>query len=156
MAAVIVNSIQEQQTQIASLSGQLALLHTEGSCVTGDTMLPIKRKKKKRRKSQEFSGDGDTDDEESNDEFDYLLCRIDEIMPGDEVLSLNEFTEALEYHRINKLMDMGMQEVYEIVTKSGRTIRTTSNHPYLTLIENNKNVDYSPLTNIENFPKIKS
>src|SRR3989344_8820800 len=103
-----------------------AKLHVVGNCVTGDTLLPIKRKRKKKS----------SDDDSSEDEDDYLLCRIDEILPGDEVLSLNESTEALGYARINKLMDMGIKEVYELTTKSGRTIRTTAAHPYLTLISN--------------------
>jgi hypothetical protein len=66
--------------------------------------------------------------------YDELLCPIRDILPGDEVLSLNEATEALEYAKINKLMDMGIHRIYELTTKSGRTIRTTAAHPYLTLI----------------------
>ncbi len=110
-------------------TGPLAKLHVEASCVTGDTILPIRRRR--RRKS---NGPESEDDDEL---FDYLLCRIDEILPGDEVLSLNEFTGALQYARINKLMDMDIQEVYELTTKSGKVIRTTANHPYLTLLEDN-------------------
>ena len=56
-------------------------------------------------------------------------------------MSLNEFTGAMEYARINKLMDMGIQDVYELTTKSGKVIRTTANHPYLTMLEDN------PITN---------
>ena len=108
-------------------TGPTAKLHVVGNCVTGDTLLPIKRKRKKKT----------SDDDSSEDEDDYLLCRIDEILPGDEVLSLNESTEALGYTRINKLMDMGIKEVYELTTKSGRTIRTTAEHPYLTLLNSN-------------------
>ena len=98
-------------------------LHVLGSCVTGDTLLPIRRRRRKKSSN------------ENNDEelWDYFLCRIDEVLPGDEVLSLNEATESLRYARINKLMDMGMQEVYELTTKSGRKIQTTGEHPYLTL-----------------------
>ena len=104
----------------------LQKLHVEGNCVTGDTLLPIRRRR--RRKSNNL---------ESDEEWDYLLCRIDEVMPGDEVLSLNESTGALEHSRINKLMDMGIHEVFELTTKSGRKIRTTANHPYLVQTENN-------------------
>ena len=40
---------------------------------------------------------------------------------------------ALEYARINKLRDMGYQEVYEVTTKSGKVIKATADHPFLTL-----------------------
>ena len=86
-------------------------------------------------------------------DYDYLLCRIDEILPGDEVLSLNEGqwdrrgslsedqdntgSGTLQYARINALKDMDIREVYELTTKSGRKIRTTANHPYLVQTENN-------------------
>jgi hypothetical protein len=121
-------------------------LHVIGNCVTGDTLLPIRRKKKSKIKNQKskITGTGpdplprlaDVEGKIPADvfyEYEYLLCRIDEVLPGDEVLSLNEATEALEYARINKLMNMGHQEVYELTTKSGRKIRTTAEHPYLTL-----------------------
>ena len=130
----------------------LAKLHVEGSCVTGDTLLPIRRKKK-RRKSQDISdGDGEP---EKDDDYEYLYCRIDEVLPGDEVLSLNESTGHVEWHQIKNRMDMGVRDIYEITTKSGRKIRTTANHPYLTLLEN-EIVDNKPLTNISNYFKIKS
>ncbi|MFH1899077.1 MAG: tail fiber domain-containing protein [Patescibacteria group bacterium] len=128
-APILVKAIQEQQLQIASLSGQLApLLQVDGSCVTGDTLLPIRR----RRKS--LNGLKSEDD---NLLFDYLLCRIDEILPGDEVSSLNEFTGSLEWHKISALKDMDIKEVFELTTKSGKVIRTTAKHPYLTLLEDN-------------------
>lgn len=78
-------------------------------------------------------GDGD-DDMDSLDDFDELLCPIRDIQPDDQVLSLNEATGTLEYSKINKLMDMGIKEVYELTTKSGRIIRTTAAHPFLTLM----------------------
>ena len=59
------------------------------------------------------------------------MVRIDEIQEGDEVLSLNKNTGLVEYHLIKALADMGVKEVYELKTKSGRVIRTTGNHPYL-------------------------
>ena len=121
-------------------------LEVIGSCLTGDTLLPIRRKKK-RRKSDKNTEGGDDDPHkngymdkwlngcgETNHEeyaYDYLYCRIDEILPGDEVLSLNESTGRVEWHVINALMDMGVQEIFELKTKSGRVIRTTAKHPYL-------------------------
>ena len=132
----------------------LAKLHVSGHCVTGDTMLPIRRRRKRKK------GDGEDDDEDpasadgyGEAEWDYFLCRIDEILPGDEVLSLNEeywdtgtgdtqsedqgnvSSGALEYAHIHELMDMGIHDVYELTTKSGRKIRTTAEHPYLIKVQ---------------------
>ena len=117
-------------------TGPTAKLHVVGNCVTGDTLLQIRRRKKRSRNKLGMTG-GKPDPDEKNDEmeeklYNHLLCPISDIQPGDEVLSLNESTEALEYARINKLMDMGIKEVYELTTKSGRTIKTTAEHPYLT------------------------
>jgi hypothetical protein len=100
-------------------------LHVLGSCVTGDTLLPIRRRKKKSNSSK-------NDEEEFI--WEYLLERIDKVIPGDEVLSLNEETGEFEYAKIKNLMDMGVQEIYEITTKSGKKIKTTGEHPYLTLM----------------------
>ena len=115
-----------------------AKLHVVGNCVTGDTILRIRRRKKKPRSGGVTGGKPDPDTDKDGEElYDHLLCPISDIQRGDEVLSLNESTETLEYARINKLMDMGIKEVYELTTKSGRTIRTTAGHPYLTLISSN-------------------
>ncbi|MBI2008124.1 hypothetical protein HYS82_00515, partial [Candidatus Amesbacteria bacterium] len=138
-ALAIFNETGDQNILVASASGTnrfvitnagnvgigttnpLQKLHVEGNCVVGDTLLPIRRKRKKK-----FS-----DPDRSEDEFDYLFCRIDEVLADDEVLSLNEATQALEYARINRRMDMGIQDVFEITTKSGRRIQVTGNHPFL-------------------------
>ena len=103
-------------------------LHVVGQCVTGDTLLSIRRRKRRR---QGYDIEPEPDD---NQPWDHLLCRIDQILPGDEVLSLNFATQSLEFARINHLMDRGIKQVYELTTKSGRTIRTTAEHPYLTLV----------------------
>ncbi len=166
--------ITAQQLQISSLTNVLSVssngtvtmsgnvgtgtgtgkIHLEGQCVTGDTMLPIRRRKKK-------SGEGDEEEKDGDDAmsagdalngqgnigtgtWDYFDCRIDEVREGDEVLSMDEgqvttatsaSKSALGYARINALMDMDIKEVYEITTRSGRKIRTTSAHPYLVLEE---------------------
>ena len=167
---LLIEGIKEQQGQISLLSGQMssfasvlsvsndgtggdglngqgnfgtgtAKLHVDGQCVTGDTLLPIRRRKKRK-------GEGDKED------WDYFDCRIDEVQAGDEVLSLDEGqgtdstsdkvgTGTLGWSRINALMDMDVHDVYELTTKSGRKIRTTINHPYLTLVE--EGVEDSPI-----------
>jgi len=87
------------------------------------------RRRKRRRQGYDIEPEPD-----DNQPWDHLLCRIDQILPGDEVLSLNFATQSLEFARINHLMDRGIKQVYELTTKSGRTIRTTAEHPYLTLV----------------------
>ncbi|MEK6733118.1 MAG: hypothetical protein AABY55_05770, partial [Candidatus Omnitrophota bacterium] len=57
---------------------------------------------------------------------------IVDVKPGDYVLSLNEETQKIEPHRINGLLDMGIKPVFKLTTASGRFIKTTGNHPYLT------------------------
>jgi|GEM_PF-4771340 len=92
-----------------------------GQCVTGDTRLRRRRKKKSYRGSTSI-----------DDDYIYDEPQIIDIKPGDEVLSLNEKTGHLEWQPILALYDMGEKPVYKITTQSGKTIRTTSNHPYLT------------------------
>ena len=95
-----------------------AKLHVEGQCVTGDTLL-----KRRRRKSRK--GNGNTgEDEEWED------VRIDEIQPGDEILTLDESTGKYVVSKVNALMDMGIKSIFTLTTASGKTIRTTGNHPY--------------------------
>ncbi|MDP2913400.1 MAG: hypothetical protein Q8N91_05265, partial [Candidatus Omnitrophota bacterium] len=55
-----------------------------------------------------------------------------QIKPGEEVLSLNEKTKKLEPHKVNALLEMGVKPVYRIRTQSGKELKTTLNHPYLT------------------------
>ena len=83
-----------------------------GLCVTGDTLLPIvKAGLDKSRKAEEKP--------------------IVNVKPGDHVLSLNEESEQIEARRIMALLDMGVKPVYRLTTASGRSIKTTANHPYL-------------------------
>jgi hypothetical protein len=106
--------------QIATSTGLLALgPNALPHCVTGDTRL-----RRRRRRLGVDIGDADID-------YDYDEVRIDEVESGDEIMSLNEQTGRVEFSRVNALMNMGVQEIYELKTKSGRIIRTTSTHPYL-------------------------
>ncbi|OHA90469.1 MAG: hypothetical protein A3A31_01830 [Candidatus Zambryskibacteria bacterium RIFCSPLOWO2_01_FULL_48_25] len=112
----------------------LQKLHVEGQCVTGDTLLPIRRRRKNRKGKKENGEESLAGKAEGNigsGTWDYLMVRIADIQPGDEVLSLNKNNGLVEYHSIKGLMDMGVKKVYELKTKSGRVIRTTSTHPYL-------------------------
>ncbi|MDP3779037.1 MAG: NYN domain-containing protein, partial [bacterium] len=95
-------------------------LHVVGQCVTGDTLL--KRKQRRRRKN----ANGEWVEEEY-----FENVRIDEIEAGDEILTLDEHTGKLVVSRVNALMDMGVKEIYKLTTATGKTIRTTGNHPYL-------------------------
>ncbi|MFH0763665.1 MAG: hypothetical protein V1927_01520 [Candidatus Omnitrophota bacterium] len=76
-----------------------------GLCVTADTLLTLK---------------------------DGRQIPIVRIKAGDYVMSLNETTRLVEPHRVIGLLDMGVKPVYKLTTASGRSIKTTANHPYLT------------------------
>ena len=109
----------------ASLGGNVNIV---AQCVTGDTRLRRRRKHPK-EKGQTLKPKFPRSDLEG--EFEYDEVAIKDILAGDEVMSLDEKTGCVKYARVNGLMDMGVQEVFELVTKSGRKIRTTANHPYL-------------------------
>ncbi|MBI4117343.1 MAG: NYN domain-containing protein [Parcubacteria group bacterium] len=89
----------------------LAPFHVLGQCVTGDTRLRRRRKKK----------NGKYEDDE---------VAIKNIKPGDEIASLDEKTGKIVYRKVKGLMDMGVKPIYKLTTESGKTIRTTGNHPY--------------------------
>jgi hypothetical protein len=98
----------------------------ESQCVTGDTRL-------RRRRKRVSPAGPDADVEE---EFDEICIR--DVAAGDEIQSLDEAAGRVVYSRVNALVDMGTQEVFELVTKSGRRIRTTSNHPFLARLASKK------------------
>jgi hypothetical protein len=116
-------------------------LQVNGHCVTGDTLLPIRRRRKgKKGEKGEGEGEpdpklGNVDTETDEGEWEYLMVPIKDIQTGDEVLSLNKNNGLVEYHPIKGLMDMGVKDVYELKTRSGRVIRTTSTHPYLVKLQ---------------------
>ncbi|MBI4676482.1 MAG: hypothetical protein HY748_02745, partial [Elusimicrobia bacterium] len=84
-------------------------LHVEGLCVAGDTLIPVLRAKTSVRE-----------------------IPITEIKPGDRVFSLNEKNSQIEPHPVKGLLYIGVKPVFRLTTASGRSIRTTGNHPYLT------------------------
>jgi len=67
--------------------------------------------------------------------YNIMMLPIVDVQAGDYVLSLNEQTQRIEPHRINALLDMGIKPVYRLTTQSGRSIKTTINHPYLIRLE---------------------
>ena len=87
-------------------------LHVEGQCVTGDALLAIAKL------------------EAENWKLDTIP--IKETEAGLLVYSLNEETGTLEPRRIMGLLKRGVQPVFKLTTASGRWIKTTGNHPYLT------------------------
>ncbi|OHA12283.1 MAG: hypothetical protein A3J10_03605, partial [Candidatus Sungbacteria bacterium RIFCSPLOWO2_02_FULL_54_10] len=90
-------------------------LHVVGQCVTGDTRL----RRRKRRKG--ING-------EWIEEFDEVP--IKDIQAGDEIASLDEATGMIVWSQVNALMDMGVKPIYKITTATGKSIRTTAEHPY--------------------------
>ncbi|MBI2676678.1 MAG: hypothetical protein HYX21_01825 [Candidatus Yanofskybacteria bacterium] len=111
----------------------LAPLHVLGQCVTGDTRLRRRRRKNKKRSNLKSEKRFDLGDGNEDGYF-YDEVVIKDIQPGDEVLSLNEQTGKLEYQKVKGLMDMGVKPIFKLTTASGKTIRTTGNHPYLVRI----------------------
>ena len=93
----------------------LQKLHVEGQCVAIGTLIRRRRRKK--------NGEWEEDD-----------VPVEDIEPGDEILSLNEDTGKFEWQMVEKTMDMGMQTSYQLTTESGKKIETTINHPYLVKI----------------------
>jgi uncharacterized LabA/DUF88 family protein len=126
-AAKIVNGENNELTQNLTVAGSVGIgttspagaLHVMGQCVTGDTKLRRRRKKSKSQGSN------------SKDEYEYEDVEIKDIQAGDEILTLDENTGRLAVSRVNALMDMGVKEIYKLTTATGKTIRTTANHPYL-------------------------
>ncbi|MEI6280842.1 MAG: tail fiber domain-containing protein, partial [bacterium] len=121
-----VAAIQELNTHIGPMpviAGVLGLgADSNPQCVTGDTRL---RRRRRRRKGGETGADVE-------DDFEEIF--IKDILPGDEIMSLDEEKKRVVYAKVNALLDMGVQEIYELTTSSGRKIRTTKNHPYLVRI----------------------
>ncbi|OGK51563.1 hypothetical protein A2966_05190 [Candidatus Roizmanbacteria bacterium RIFCSPLOWO2_01_FULL_41_22] len=120
----------------------LGQLHVVGQCVAWNTRIRIRRKRSRNKFG--MTGDDGTEHLEGekmqlhlrggNDdvlEYDYLEVMIKDILDGDEVLSLNEQTGKFEYQRVLNLLDKGYQTTFELLTESGKSIKTTSEHPYL-------------------------
>ncbi len=122
-------AMQQQSAKIAQIQGVTSLMSVAAlpeppggvaaECVTGDTKL--KRRKKR--------GDGS---------YAYDEVAIADVVVGDEVLSLDEKRGRAVWRRVRALLPKGVQEVYELKTRSGRVIRTTANHPYLARVAENK------------------
>ena len=63
----------------------------------------------------------------------YEEIKIKNIKEGDEIQTLDEASGKLVWKRVKKLMDMGVKPIYKLTTEDGRSIETTSTHPYLVL-----------------------
>ncbi|TSC94215.1 MAG: Uncharacterized protein CEN87_566, partial [Parcubacteria group bacterium Licking1014_1] len=121
-----------------------SLFHVAGQCVTGDTKLRRRRK----RKSEAKVGRGPTSlPLDADEEYIYDEVQIKDIQPGDEILTLDENTSKLVWSKVNALMDMGVKPIYKLTTASGKTIRTTGNHPYLVKTNDNKSIKNKNLKN---------
>ena len=91
------------------------VMHVVGQCVTGDTKL--RRRRKRKNKNGEW--------EDYFEEVDIV-----NIKPGDEILTFNEHSGRFVVSKVKQLADMGVKTIYKLTTASGKTIRTTANHPY--------------------------
>ena len=86
-------------------------LHVEGQCVEENTLITISNYSNCPNCSKQIP--------------------IKNVQPGDKTLSLNEATNQFEYQTVEKTLDMGFKEIYELTTETGKKIETTGNHPYL-------------------------
>ncbi|MBU3901415.1 hypothetical protein KKF25_02115, partial [Patescibacteria group bacterium] len=117
-----------------------------GHCVTGDTKLRRRRKKKGKKDCHTGLDPVSSldsrlqftphlmrggNDKAEDDDYIYDEVQIKDVQPGDEIASLDEATGQIVWSRVNGLLDMGTKEIYKLTTASGKTIRTTAEHPYL-------------------------
>jgi len=105
-------------------------LHVEGQCITGDSELSAVS-------AETIKKQGGVFDVESGKLKDERI-KIKDVKSGDYVYSLNQQIGKLELQKINKLLDMGVKPVFKLTTESGKTIKTTANHPYLVKQRANK------------------
>src|SRR3990167_3746867 len=110
-----------------SASTTLFSVNNAGHCVTGDTRLTRRRRKKKGEHADEEKGEWE------DDLCIYSTLRVDDVQGGEEIASLDVKTGKIVWSRVNKLMFMGVKPIFKITTASGKTIRTTAEHPYLVL-----------------------
>src|SRR3989344_1722872 len=61
----------------------------------------------------------------------YDEVAIVDIQAGDEIASLDEKTGDIVYRKVKWLAFMGVKDIFELETATGKKIRTTGNHPYL-------------------------
>ncbi|MBI2103950.1 MerR family transcriptional regulator, partial [Candidatus Woesebacteria bacterium] len=91
------------------------VLHVVGECVAAGTKIRRRRRRGK------------------NGEWEEEDIPVEDIQPGDEVLSLNDQTGRFEWHKVEKTMNKGTQDTYALTTSSGKRILTTRQHPYLVI-----------------------
>ncbi len=108
-------------------------------CVTGDTLL----KRRRRRRVNETWEDY------------WENLRIDQIREGDQILTLDETTGRFVLSVVKELIDMGIQQTYLLITQTGKQIRTTANHPYLTRAEEDPAIVIGGTYQIDQSPRIE-
>ncbi|PIP88361.1 hypothetical protein COW80_00760, partial [Candidatus Beckwithbacteria bacterium CG22_combo_CG10-13_8_21_14_all_01_47_9] len=98
-----------------------AKLHVAGQCVEENSLIPVLTRSDPALPAGRL-----------------VTKKIKDVQPGDQILSLNETAGKFEYQTVEKTLDMGRKEIYELTTETGKKIETTANHPYLarTLTEN--------------------
>ncbi|MDO8575517.1 MAG: NYN domain-containing protein, partial [bacterium] len=104
-----------------------------GQCVTGDTKLRRRRKINRKKNVEDFN--------DSEEEYEYDEVQIKDIKEGDEIQSLNEKTGTLVWSKVKQLAYMGNKPIFKLTTESGKSIRTTGNHPYFVKTNKDKNIN---------------
>src|SRR3989344_4894844 len=107
-------------------------------CVTGDTKLRRRRRKRKNKRLN-LSSDlrfnledekGSTFSRGGDDDYLYDEVMIKDIEAGDEIQTLDQKTGALVWRKVKGVAFMGTKPIFKLTTASGKTIRTTAEHPY--------------------------
>ncbi|TSC57281.1 MAG: cell wall surface anchored protein, partial [Parcubacteria group bacterium Greene0416_79] len=117
------------------ITGPSFVVGSSTQCVTGDTRLR-RRRRKPRGQTRLPAGKAGTKrgrTQKDDDEYEYDEVAITDIEAGDEVQSLDTKTGALVWSKVKQVAFMGHKPIFKLTTASGKTIRTTGNHPYLVL-----------------------
>lgn len=61
------------------------------------------------------------------------LKRVDELIPGESILSFNEDNQKVVLNKVKHVNDNGKKPIYHIKTRTGRDLKLTGEHPLWTL-----------------------
>jgi intein/homing endonuclease len=60
------------------------------------------------------------------------LIPIEEVKKGDLIITLNDELK-LEHKKVDEFYDNGVKPIFSVTTRSGREVKVTNNHPFLTI-----------------------
>ncbi|PJC48847.1 MAG: hypothetical protein CO035_01310, partial [Candidatus Omnitrophica bacterium CG_4_9_14_0_2_um_filter_42_8] len=129
-------------------------LHVLGHCIVEDSTIRVKRKKKKRKQSSSGSGSNNPPNPDNeDDEYEYLNVAIQDVLPGDEILSFNDINYQFEYKKVEKTLDKDTHKVYRVTTENGLYIETTKEHPFF--VQEIETISYSTVFEVDQSNRIE-